>query len=84
MAGAVENSKVRRIAIRLEDRECLRADFEGLAAPVPVLIVVTGFQERAGQEGVVAFPGTGNLFRKHGGPSRILAVEPLGSLGEHE
>jgi hypothetical protein len=48
MAGAVENSKVWRITFCLKDCERLRADFDWLAASVPVLIVVTGFQERAG------------------------------------
>ena len=48
LAGAIEYGKVRRVALRLKDCESLRADFNRLAAPVPVLIVVTGFQERAG------------------------------------
>ena len=49
-----------------------------------MVVIIIRFQERAGQEGVVAFPGTGNLFRLHGRPSRVRPVEPLRSIGEHE
>jgi hypothetical protein len=48
LAGAIENGKVRRIAIRLKDFESLRADFNRLAAAEDMVIIIVRFQERAG------------------------------------
>lgn len=55
-AGAIEDGEVRAIALGFEHPTRFGADFDRFAASEQMVVVIGGFQERAGQEREIACP----------------------------
>ena len=83
MTGPIQYDEMGLISLGLQNGNRFGADFQRFATAIDMVIVISRFDEWAGQQRIMAMPGAWGVGWEDGGPARIIAVQ-LDRLGGQE